>query len=156
MRQELQETLQERIALLDTVPQLMVMGDLQDSIRPTYVLNRGVYDDLGDEVFAQTPQAVLSFPEDLPKNRLGLSQWLFAPENPLTSRGMVNRMWQMIFGKGIVATPDDFGNQGSLPTHPALLDWLAVEFQDLNWDMKALYKKMVMSATYQQSTTVSA
>ena len=156
MRRELQETLQERIALLDTVPQLMVMGDLQDSIRPTYVLNRGVYDDLGDEVFAQTPQAVLSFPEDLPKNRLGLSQWLFAPENPLTARVMVNRMWQMIFGKGIVATPDDFGNQGSLPTHPALLDWLAVEFQDLNWDMKALYKKMVMSATYQQSTTVSA
>lgn len=155
LRDYLKQTLQQRIALLDTVPQLMVMKDLQDSIRPTYVLNRGIYDDPGEEVSAKTPGAILAFSEKLPKNRLGLAQWLFDKENPLTSRVMVNRMWQMVFGKGLVSTPDDFGNQGALPSHPALLDWLAVEFQENGWDMKALIKKMVMSATYQQSSTVS-
>ena len=155
LRDSLQETLQKRISLLDTVPQLMVMGDLRDSIRPTYLLNRGVYDDRGKEVFAGTPDAVLAFPDHLTKNRLGLAKWMFAKENPLTSRVMVNRLWQMIFGKGIVNTPDDFGSQGSLPTHPELLDWLAVDFRENNWDMKAIIKKMVMSSTYRQSSAVS-
>ncbi|MEO1261185.1 MAG: DUF1553 domain-containing protein [Bacteroidota bacterium] len=155
LRDSLKYTLDRQIKLLDTVPQLMVMGDLKDSIRPTYVLNRGVYDDHGEAVFANTPESVLSYPPSFPKNRLGLAEWLFMPENPLTSRVMINRMWQMIFGKGLVSTPDDFGSQGALPTHPALLDWLAVDFQENNWDMKKMIKKMVMSATYRQSSSVA-
>ena len=156
LRDSLSHTLQQRINLLDSIPQLMVMKDLQDSIRPTFILNRGVYDDPGEEIFAQTPKAVLSFPNDLPKNRLGLVNWLFQEENPLTARVMVNRLWQLIFGKGIVNTPDDFGNQGTLPTHPELLDWLAVDFQENGWDMKAIIKKMVMSSTYRQSSYISS
>ena len=97
------------------------------------MLNRGIYDDQGEEVFAKTPEVILSFSEDLPKNRLGLVEWLFAEENPLTARVMVNRLWQMVFGKGLVSTPDDFGNQGALPIHPELLDWLAVDFQENNF-----------------------
>ena len=155
LRDSLKNIIQQRLTLLDTTPQLMVMGDLQDSIRPTYVLNRGIYDDHGDEVQAQTPKAVLGFGDNLPKNRLGLSQWLFDEENPLTARVMTNRLWQMTFGKGIVSTPDDFGNQGALPTHPELLDWLAVDFRENGWDIKALLKKMVMSSTYQQSSYIS-
>ncbi len=155
LRANLKTSISEKVALLDSIPQLMVMKDLEDSIRPTFILNRGVYDDLGEQVEAHTPKAVLAFNKNTPKNRLGFSEWLFAPEQPLTSRVMVNRMWQMIFGKGLVATPDDFGNQGSLPTHPELLDWLAVDFQENNWDIKALYKKMVMSSTYRQSSVIS-
>jgi hypothetical protein len=85
-------------------------------------------------------------------NRLALAKWLFDPQNPLTSRVMVNRLWQEIFGRGIVATSDDFGNQGALPTHPELLDYLAVEFRDKGWDMKYMLKLMVTSATYRQSS----
>src|SRR5690606_29149222 len=84
---------------------------------------------------------------------LGLAKWLFSPDNPLASRVIVNRLWQEIFGRGIVATSDDFGNQGSLPSHPELLDYLAVEFREKGWDIKAMLKYMVMSATYQQSST---
>lgn len=155
LRDSLKHTLQKRIALLDTVQQLMVMGDLPDSIRPTYVLNRGVYDDRGEEVFAQTPESIMGFADDLPKNRLGLAQWFFAKDNPLTSRVMINRLWQMLFGKGIVNTPDDFGNQGALPSHPELLDWLAVDFQEHDWDMKTMIKKMVMSSTYRQASSIT-
>ena len=93
--------------------------------------------------------------DDLPKNRLGLSQWLFDPQNPLTARVAVNRYWQMIFGKGLVATPNDFGVQGQLPSHPELLDWLAVSFSE-NWDVRALLKKMILSETYQQQSVSNA
>ena len=156
LRAELKETLSQKMNLLDTVPQLMVMRDLQDSVRPTYVLDRGIYTERKEQVEAHTPAAVLAFSGDFPKNRLGFTEWLFSPEHPLTSRVMVNRMWQMVFGKGLVATPDDFGNQGSLPSHPELLDWLAVEFQQTGWDMKALLKKMLMSSTYRQSSKISS
>jgi hypothetical protein len=91
----------------------------------------------------------------LPKNRLGLAQWLFNNENPLTARVAVNRYWQMIFGNGLVDTPTDFGVQGSLPSHPELLDWLAVDFKDNNWNVKDLIKKMVLSKTYKQRTQFS-
>ena len=155
LRDSLSQALAARIKILDSVPQLMVMGDLRDSVRPTFVLNRGIYDDPLDQVFPGTPVSVMSFPEEFSQDRLGLSQWLFEKENPLTSRVYVNRLWQTVFGRGIVSTPDDFGNQGSLPTHPELLDWLAVDFQENNWNIKATLKKMVLSSTYRQSSVIS-
>jgi hypothetical protein len=132
------------------ISEIMVMGDLPEA-RPTYVLERGLYSSPGAEVQAGAPEKLLPFPEDLPQNRLGLSQWLFQPDHPLTARVFVNRIWQMHFGTGIVRTADDFGSQGALPTHPALLDWLAVEFRESAWDIKALHRKIVLSATYRQS-----
>lgn len=130
---------------------IMIMQDM-DTVRPTYILDRGLYDSPGMEVQPSTPERVFEFGAAYASNRLGLSQWLFNVDNPLTARVAVNRYWQMIFGRGIVDTPDDFGAQGSLPTHPALLDWLAVEFMDSGWDVKNILKTMVMSATYQQAS----
>lgn len=140
--------------LMNSIPEIMVMGDL-DEPRPTYVLERGVYDARGEEVAPGVPEAVLPFDEQLPSNRYGLSRWLFDKDNPLTARVYVNRIWQLYFGQGIVKTSDDFGNQGALPTHPKLLDWLAVTFIESGWDIKALHKLIVMSATYQQSSVVT-
>ncbi|KAA0994114.1 DUF1553 domain-containing protein [Dyadobacter sp. UC 10] len=131
-----------------------VMGDL-DTLRKTYVLQRGIFNSYGEEVQAGTPLSILPFDPSFPKNRLGLTQWLFDKRNPLTARVFVNRMWQEFFGRGIVKTVGDFGMQGELPTHPALLDWLAVDFAEHNWDMKRLVKQIVMSATYRQSVVVS-
>lgn len=131
-----------------------VMGDL-DTLRPTYILNRGAYDAPGDEVRPGTPSAILPFNPQYPKNRLGLSQWLFDKKNPLTARVYVNILWQEFFGRGIVKTTGDFGMQGDLPSNPALLDWLAVDFMEHGWDIKRLVKQMVTSATYRQSATVS-
>lgn len=133
---------------------LMVMEETP-GIRETHILNRGAYDALGEEVSFGTPNSILVFEESLPKNRLGLAQWFLDEKNPLTSRVSVNRYWQLIFGKGIVSTPDDFGNQGSLPSHPELLDYLAVTFREEGWNLKSLLKKMVMSATYQQSSKIT-
>ncbi|MDP1817823.1 MAG: PSD1 and planctomycete cytochrome C domain-containing protein [Leadbetterella sp.] len=132
-----------------------VMGELEDSIRPTYVLERGAYDKLGALVFPQTPESVLPFNSKYPKNRLGLSQWLFDKNNPLTARVFVNQIWQEFFGKGLVKTPGDFGMQGALPSHPELLDWLAVDFVNHGWDIKHLVRKIVTSATYKQSAVIS-
>ena len=139
---------------LEQVEELMVM---QESKIPkkTYLLHRGHYENKGKEVFPGTPASVLAFPNHLPKNRLGLSKWLFLPNHPLTSRVAVNRFWQYFFGNGIVKTAEDFGNQGELPSHPELLDYLAVTFQQSGWDVKAMVKLLVMSATYQQSTITS-
>lgn len=131
-----------------------VMGDL-DTVRTTYVLERGVYDAHGMEVQAGTPESILSFDKNYPPNRLGLAQWLFDDGNPLTSRVYVNRVWQSIFGKGIVKTTGDFGMQGDLPSHPALLDWLARDFMKHSWDIKYLLKQIVTSATYRQSSIVT-
>lgn len=131
-----------------------VMGD-QDTVRKTYLLNRGVYDAHGEEVTAGTPKSLLAFDERYPKNRLGLAEWLFDRKNPLTSRVFVNQIWQEIFGRGIVKTSGDFGMQGELPSHPELLDWLAVDFMDHGWDIKRLVKQIMMSATYRQSAVVS-
>lgn len=127
-----------------------VMGDL-DTTRKTYILKRGVYDAPGDEVQPGTPKSILPFNDKYPKNRLGLSQWLFDKKNPLTARVYVNILWQEFFGRGIVKTSGDFGMQGELPSHPALLDWLASDFMEHDWDIKRLVKQMVTSATYRQS-----
>ena len=138
----------------DTV-KVMVMSD--DQPRKTFVLERGVYDaPTKVEVHPDAPAVIL--PYDTTKygtNRLGLSKWLFDPENPLTARVIVNRLWQEIFGRGIVFTSDDFGNQGALPTHPELLDYLAIDFRENGWDIKYLLKEMVMSSTYKQSSSTS-
>ena len=137
--------------LYDSVKEVMVMGDLPKP-RQTFLLKRGVYDSYGDKVEPATPEAILLFSKDLPKNRLGLAKWMFDKKNPLTARVAVNRMWQLIFGKGLVSTSDDFGNQGVLPTHPELLDHLAVNYRENKWDTKAFMKYVFMSATYQQSS----
>ncbi|HET9487458.1 MAG TPA: PSD1 and planctomycete cytochrome C domain-containing protein [Chryseosolibacter sp.] len=135
--------------------QVMVMKD-SSVIRPTHVLVRGVYDVLGEKVDFQVPQDIYPFDTTrLPKNRLGLAQWLTDKKHPLTARVFVNRIWQEFFGKGIVKTAGDFGMQGELPSHPELLDWLAVDFMTHNWDIKRLVKQIVMSSTYQQSSEVS-
>ena len=137
--------------LLNGIKEIMVMGDLPEP-RPTYLLERGVYDARGKQVFPNVPDKVLPFDKGLPQNRLGLAKWLFDKDNPLTARVFVNRIWQMHLGKGIVATSEDFGNQGDLPSHPGLLDWLAVRFVESGWDLKNLHKTIVMSATYRQSS----
>ncbi len=131
-----------------------VMGD-RDTARQTYVLVRGGYDNHGAEVEPGTPEAILPFSNQYPKNRLGLAEWLFDKKNPLTARVFVNQMWQEFFGKGIVKTAGDFGKQGELPTNPELLDWLAVDFMNHGWDIKRLVKQLVMSATYRQSAVVT-
>ncbi|MGL4631521.1 MAG: DUF1553 domain-containing protein, partial [Leadbetterella sp.] len=140
--------------IYDQVQEVMVMGELPKP-RKTYILERGVYDSYGEEVQHGTPASILEFDEDLPKNRLGLSQWLFNEDNPLTARVAVNRLWEMYFGRGIVKTSDDFGNQGSLPSHPELLDYLSITYQENGWDTKAILKMMMMSATYRQTSNIT-
>lgn len=137
---------------LDTIEliELMVMEEMETP-RKTYVLGRGAYDNPQQEVSPNTPEAVLSF-KGYDKNRKGLAEWLFNEENPMTSRVMVNRLWMMCFNKGLVRTPDDFGAQGALPSHPELLDHLAHKFITDGWNMKSILKYILMSSTYQQSS----
>ena len=120
--------------------------------RPTYMHNRGEYMQPGDRVEPGVLKVLNPLPKDAPANRLGFARWLVAPENPLTARVTVNRQWSAFFGRGIVRTVDDFGYQGEPPVHPALLDWLAVEFVKQGWSLKKIHKLIVMSATYQQSS----
>ena len=132
-----------------------VMHERNDGKPKAWVLYRGAYDQRRDEVPAATPSILPAMPADLPRNRLGFAQWLFRPEHPLTARVTVNRMWQEIFGTGIVKTADDFGSQGEPPSHPELLDWLAVDFRESGWDMKRFYKQILMSAAYRQRASVT-
>jgi Protein of unknown function (DUF1553)./Protein of unknown function (DUF1549)./Planctomycete cytochrome C./Clostridium neurotoxin, N-terminal receptor binding. len=120
-----------------------------------YILNRGEYDQRLDPVKPGTPAFLPPFPVEFPRNRLGFAQWLLLPEQPLTARVTVNRCWQEVFGTGLVKTSDDFGVMGEIPQHQALLDWLAVDFVESGWDLKRLYKLMVMSGTYQQAAIVT-
>ena len=139
---------------MQPVMEVMVMEEMPET-RTAYLYSRGDYTQPMEEVATSTPEALPAFPESYPRNRVGLAQWIFAEENPLTARVAVNRYWQMLFGNGLVSTPQDFGVQGALPSHPELLDWLAITFQESNWDVKALLKTIVMSHTYRQSSTVS-
>ena len=136
---------------------VMVMKDVAKP-RQTFMLMRGQYDqpDKKQPVEPGVPAFLPELQEDAPKNRLTMARWLFDPEHPLTSRVTVNRYWHMLFGTGIVKTVEDFGSQGATPSHPALLDWLAVDFQENGWDIKRTIKQMVMSNTYRQSSRVDA
>lgn len=120
-----------------------------------YVLDRGDYDKRRDEVKADTPDCLPAFPAELPRNRLGFARWLLRPEHPLTARVTVNRFWQEVFGAGLVKTTGDFGVAGELPSHPELLDWLAVDFRENGWDIKRFFRQLVLSATYRQSVAVT-
>ncbi len=120
-----------------------------------YILDRGEYDKRKEEVKPDTPDILPPFPENLPKNRLGLARWLMLQEHPLTSRVTVNRFWQEVFGTGLVRSSGDFGITGELPSHPELLDWLSIEFIESGWDVKKLFKLMVLSAAYRQSAAAT-
>ncbi|MEM6320186.1 MAG: DUF1553 domain-containing protein [Bacteroidota bacterium] len=153
-KEQLAKVRQALVDSMETVQEVMVMQEMETP-RKTFILGRGVYDNYEEEVTPNTVQSVLPMPDDLPKNRLGLAQWIVHQDNPLTARVAVNRYWQHYFGRGLVKTAQDFGNQGELPTHPELLDWLAVTFVESGWNVKALQKLMVMSATYRQSSFTS-
>jgi len=133
-----------------------VMGE-NDTLRPTYILNRGVYDQHGAVVQPAALKSVMTYDTiTQPRNRLSLAKWTVSPNNPLTARVFVNRLWMELFGRGLVKTVGDFGMQGELPSHPELLDWLAVDFMQHNWNIKRLVKQMVLSATYCQSSKISS
>ena len=129
----------------------LVMEEKPDSKPVAYLLNRGMYDQPREELNPNVPSVLPPMAASYPRNRLGLAEWLVDPANPLTARVAVNRFWQELFGTGIVKTSEDFGSQGEMPSHPELLDWLAVEFRDSGWDVKNLFRLMVTSATYRQS-----
>src|SRR5207302_1268455 len=126
-------------------PTTMVMQDAPTP-RETFVLIRGAYDKPGPRVTAGVPATLPPLPAGVPNNRLGLAYWLVDPANPLTARVAVNRYWQLVFGVGLIKTAEDFGTQGEWPSHPELLDWLAVEFGESGWDVKALLRLLVTSA----------
>jgi mono/diheme cytochrome c family protein len=148
---ELHELRKEENAITNSVPEIMVMQEMAHP-KPAYILRRGAYDARGEEVFADTPAVLPKLAPTEPNNRLGLAHWLFQSDNPLTARVEVNRLWQQMFGRGLVETAENFGSQGSPPSHPELLDWLAVEFRERGWDVKHTLKLIAMSATYRQSS----
>ena len=143
--------LNDRAQRLAPVPTSLIMRE-RDSERTTHVLYRGAYDQPREAVNCGVVPAVLAPAEDFRRDRLGLAQWLVRRDHPLTARVAVNRFWQHFFGRGLVSSPDDFGSQGSLPSHPELLDWLAVELIESGWDIKHIQRLIVQSATYRQSS----
>ncbi len=150
---------EQRLALekrfLEAGPQVMVMEE-NPQPRQNFVLKRGAYDapDEDRPVERGGIDSVFAWDEDLPQNRLGLAQWLTDPAHPLTARVEVNRLWALCFGRGLVSTQEDFGRQGSYPTHPELLDTLSVEFREQGWDRKRLLREMVLSKTYRQASKI--
>ena len=151
-REELAAMHRHENELVGKVRQIMVMEEMTDR-RPAYLLLRGAYDARGDQVDPGTPDGVFPMPDEYPRNRLGFARWLVDERNPLTARVAVNRFWQIFFGRGLVATPEDFGEQGQPPTHPELLDWLARRFIDSGWNVKELCKLIALSSVYRQSST---
>ncbi|MBK7406155.1 MAG: PSD1 domain-containing protein [Phycisphaerales bacterium] len=143
-----------REALHKSLPFSLVMEERTER-RPTYRLNRGEYDQPREVVQPDVPSSLPPLAENEPHNRLGLAEWLVDRRNPLTARVTVNRFWQQVFGVGIVKTAEDFGSQGEWPSHPELLDWLAVEFEESGWDVKALMRRIVTSAAYMQDSAAS-
>jgi hypothetical protein len=159
-RQRLDALKQQRQDFIDDLPTVMVMAEMP-APRVANLLKRGAYDAPAEPVERLTPAVLPPMSKDLPRNRLGFARWLTSKEHPLTARVAVNRFWQMIFGVGLVKTAEDFGSQGELPSHPELLDWLALSFRDGSrgikpWDVKRLFKTIVTSATYQQASSRGA
>ncbi len=134
------------------VPEVMVMREMPTP-RPAHILERGQYDAPGESVQPGVPEAILPWQDGLPRNRLGLAEWLFDPRHPLTARVAVNRFWQRYFGSGLVTTAEDFGSQGALPSHPQLLDYLATTFVENGWNMKDLHRRIATSRTYRQRSS---
>jgi hypothetical protein len=154
-REELRQARERLFAAQTSVFEIMTMQEMPQP-RQAYILTRGAYDAPRNRPVArQTPAALLAFPKAAPRNRLGLARWLTEPNHPLTARVAVNHFWQTFFGRGIVTTTENFGTQGALPTHPELLDWLARDFIDSGWDVKALCKKIVLSSTYRQRSAAA-
>lgn len=154
-----QEDLQGVLDFVNHSDSTKLMVSVMDELpaekkRTTHILDRGLYDAPSEPVEPSTPASIFEFPEDLPKNRLGLAKWVTDKNNPLTARVFVNLIWQNIFGTGIVKSAGDFGMQGDLPSHPELLDWLAVDFMENGWDIKRLYKQILRSSTYKQSSVI--
>lgn len=155
-------TYQTKLAALETEnTQIMQRGTVahiaQEKPTPAmaFILNRGEYDKRRDQVAPATPASLITPPADYPKNRLGLAKWIVMPGNPLTARVTVNRFWQEVFGVGIVRTAGDFGVNGEIPVNQALLDWLAVDFRENDWNVKRFFKQLVMSATYRQAAIIT-
>lgn len=148
---QLAELNRRKAAIEEKVPTTMVMADME-APRDTFILMRGEYDKPGEQVKPAVFTSLAPLPKDAPSNRLGLAKWLVDPSHPLTARVAVNRYWQQYFGEGIVKTTEDFGVQGEWPSHPELLDWLALEFIRSGWDVKAMQKLIVTSATYRQTS----
>ena len=145
----------ERSKALDEVKEIMVMRETETP-RQIYLLHRGAYDARRDPVEPALPEILSASGAEQLTNRLELAQWLTSQQHPLTARVAVNHFWQVMFGEGLVRTPEDFGSQGAPPTHPELLDWLALDFVNYGWDVKRLLRQIAMSATYRQSSAVSA
>ena len=137
------------------IPEAMVMEELPTP-KPAFVLTRGAYDSHGEAVTATTPAFLGAYPDNLPKNRLGLAKWATSPDHPLFARVAVNRLWQQMFGSGLVESSDNFGSTGQVPTHPELLDFLARDFIEHKWDMKRMLRNMALSRTYRQSSRTDA
>jgi len=147
---QLHQLVAQETVIASTAVEVQVMDE--DRPRASYVLDRGIYSEKREQVNPGVPVSLKGMPEGFPQNRLGLAQWIFDKDNPLTARVTVNRYWQIFFGKGIVATAHDFGNQGALPSHPELLDWLANELIAHHWDIRWLVRTIIGSAAYRRSS----
>ncbi len=139
----------------DAIPSVMVSEEMPQR-RPAFVLRRGDFQQRGEQVEPEVPAVLPPLPADQPRNRLALARWLTRPDHPLTARVTVNRLWAQVFGTGLVRSMNDFGTQGELPSHPELLDWLATDFIGNGWNVKGFLKKVVLSATYRQSSAFGA
>ena len=151
---ELRKAREERSKAQKSIKEIMVMREMETP-RPTYILDRGMYDSPADPVTSETPDVLPKYDAPETSNRLDLAKWLTNPNHPLTARVTVNRYWQLMFGRGLVSTSEDFGSQGQPPTHPELLDWLSRDFVANGWNVHRLLKQMALSATYRQSSDAS-
>jgi hypothetical protein len=154
LKKQLAQVAKEKDDLEKQIPTTLVFKERAD-VRPAYILKRGDYDKKAEKVERATPAFLPPLPQGAPKNRLGFARWLTDPRHPLTARVAVNRFWQQFFGTGLVRTAEDFGAQGEPPSHPELLDWLAVQFVEDGWDVNKMVKRLVTSAAYRQAARVT-